>query len=109
QWRYTLGPSPLVRDTRSGKTTGRLDLVLDGHLDIFLMPADEQRPHFRPYRVAVEARGPGSRKDLDTHHLALSHPTAVVSLHPPRRQVVQATLVSQKRIGTSPDHQQRDR
>jgi hypothetical protein len=37
--RYTLGPQPLVRDARSGKSTGRLDLVLDGHLDAFLTPA----------------------------------------------------------------------
>jgi hypothetical protein len=37
--RYTLGPQPLVRDTRSGKSTGRLDLVLDGHLDAFLTAA----------------------------------------------------------------------
>src|SRR5262249_45250416 len=41
--RYTLGPSPLVRDTRSGKSTGRLDLVLEGHLDIFLTPMEDQR------------------------------------------------------------------
>jgi peptide chain release factor 2 len=40
--RYTLGPSPLVRDTRSGKNTGRLDQVLDGHLDAFLTPADAE-------------------------------------------------------------------
>jgi hypothetical protein len=33
--RYTLSPAPLVRDTLSGKTTGRLDEVLDGHLDQF--------------------------------------------------------------------------
>ncbi len=39
--RYTLGPSPLVRDTRSGKSTGRLDLVLDGQLDIFFTPPAE--------------------------------------------------------------------
>lgn len=36
--RYRLGPSPLVRDLRSGRTTGRLDLVLEGHLDGFLLP-----------------------------------------------------------------------
>ena len=40
--RYTLGPSPLVRDTRSGKSTGRLDQVLDGHLDAFLTPAETE-------------------------------------------------------------------
>src|SRR5205823_505232 len=28
--RYTLGPTTLVRDLRSGRTTGRLDQVLDG-------------------------------------------------------------------------------
>jgi peptide chain release factor 2 len=34
--RYTLGPTTLVRDLRSGRSTGRLDQVLDGHLDMFL-------------------------------------------------------------------------
>ena len=34
--RYTLGPSPLVRDQRTGRTTGRLDDVLDGDLGAFL-------------------------------------------------------------------------
>jgi hypothetical protein len=33
----------LVRDTRSGKSTGQLYLVLDGHLDHFLTPAEDQR------------------------------------------------------------------
>ena len=41
--RYTLGPSPLMRETRSGKSAGRLDLGLDGHLDTFLTPPEEQR------------------------------------------------------------------
>jgi hypothetical protein len=46
-WTYTLGPSPLVRDTRSGKSTGRLDLVLDSHLDLFLTLAeDSSNEHF---------------------------------------------------------------
>lgn len=36
--RYRLGPSTLVRDQRTGRTTGRLDQVLDGHLDMFLLP-----------------------------------------------------------------------
>jgi ATP-dependent Clp protease ATP-binding subunit ClpC len=36
--RYRLGPSALVRDHRTGKSTGRLDQVLDGHLDLFLLP-----------------------------------------------------------------------
>jgi ATP-dependent Clp protease ATP-binding subunit ClpC len=36
--RYSLGPSPLVRDERTGRRTGRLDQVLDGHLDLFLCP-----------------------------------------------------------------------
>jgi ATP-dependent Clp protease ATP-binding subunit ClpC len=36
--RYSLGPAPLVRDARSGRTTGRLDQVLNGHLDLFLTP-----------------------------------------------------------------------
>jgi protein subunit release factor B len=39
--RYTLSPAPLVRDTRSGKTTGRLDDVLDGHLDQFFTVEEE--------------------------------------------------------------------
>jgi ATP-dependent Clp protease ATP-binding subunit ClpC len=34
--RYTLGPAPRVRDLRSGRTTGRLDQVFEGHLDVFL-------------------------------------------------------------------------
>ncbi len=34
--RYTLGPTTLVRDLRSGRSTGRLDQVLEGHLDLFL-------------------------------------------------------------------------
>jgi protein subunit release factor A len=34
--RYTLGPTTLVRDLRSGRTTGRLDQVLEGQLDAFL-------------------------------------------------------------------------
>jgi hypothetical protein len=34
--RYTLGPSPLVRDQRTGRTTGRLEDVLDGDLGAFL-------------------------------------------------------------------------
>ena len=37
--RYTLGPTTLVRDLRSGRTTGRLDQVLDGQLEMFLRPA----------------------------------------------------------------------
>ncbi len=36
--RYTLGPTTLVRDLRSGRSTGRLDQVLEGHLDMFLTP-----------------------------------------------------------------------
>jgi len=31
-----------VRDTRSGKSTGRLDLLLDGHLDLFLTPSESE-------------------------------------------------------------------
>jgi ATP-dependent Clp protease ATP-binding subunit ClpC len=34
--RYTLGPTTLVRDLRSGRSTGRLDQVLEGQLDAFL-------------------------------------------------------------------------
>jgi ATP-dependent Clp protease ATP-binding subunit ClpC len=33
--RYALGPAPLVRDVRSGRSTGRLEQVLDGELDLF--------------------------------------------------------------------------
>jgi hypothetical protein len=36
--RYRLGPSTLVRDQRTGRSTGRLDQVLEGHLDMFLLP-----------------------------------------------------------------------
>jgi ATP-dependent Clp protease ATP-binding subunit ClpC len=36
--RYTLGPTTLVRDLRSGRTSGRLDQVLEGHLEAFLRP-----------------------------------------------------------------------
>jgi ATP-dependent Clp protease ATP-binding subunit ClpC len=39
--RYTLGPAPKVRDLRSGRATGRLDQVLDGHLEPFLAPPAE--------------------------------------------------------------------
>jgi len=34
--RYVLGPAPLVRDVRSRRSTGRLDRVLQGHIDVFL-------------------------------------------------------------------------
>ena len=36
--RYRRGPSTLVRDQRTGRSTGRLDQVLEGHLDMFLLP-----------------------------------------------------------------------
>ncbi len=36
--RYRLGPSQLVRDARTGRKSGRLRLVLEGHLDAFLVP-----------------------------------------------------------------------
>ncbi len=36
--RYSFGPAPLVRDARTGRTTGRIDDVLEGHLDAFLQP-----------------------------------------------------------------------
>jgi peptide chain release factor 2 len=39
--RYDLGPAPLVRDTRTGRTTGRIEQVLDGDLDRFLTAPDE--------------------------------------------------------------------
>jgi ATP-dependent Clp protease ATP-binding subunit ClpC len=41
--RYTLGPAALVRDLRSGRTTGRLDQVLEGQLDVFLVPPGAER------------------------------------------------------------------
>jgi ATP-dependent Clp protease ATP-binding subunit ClpC len=34
--RYILGPAPLVRDLRTRRSTGRLDRVLQGHIDMFL-------------------------------------------------------------------------
>ncbi len=34
--RYQLGPSPLVRDRRTGQSTGRLDKIMSGYLDAFL-------------------------------------------------------------------------
>jgi ATP-dependent Clp protease ATP-binding subunit ClpC len=42
--RYTLGPAPLVRDLRSGRSTGRLDQVFKGHLDMFLAPHRSAEP-----------------------------------------------------------------
>ncbi|MBI3847205.1 MAG: AAA family ATPase [Planctomycetes bacterium] len=39
--RYVLGPSPLVRDTRTGRSTGRLDRVLAGDLDLFVLPMEK--------------------------------------------------------------------
>jgi protein subunit release factor A len=38
--RYALGPAPLVRDARSGRSTGRLEQVLAGDLDLFLAPGE---------------------------------------------------------------------
>jgi ATP-dependent Clp protease ATP-binding subunit ClpC len=38
--RYVLGPSPVVRDSRTGRSTGRLDRVLAGDLDLFVLPPD---------------------------------------------------------------------
>jgi len=44
--RYTFGPAPLVRDFRTRRTTGRIDLVLAGRLDAFLVPPDsDARAH----------------------------------------------------------------
>jgi peptide chain release factor 2 len=34
--RYVLGPAPLVRDLRTRRSTGRLDRVWQGHIDMFL-------------------------------------------------------------------------
>ncbi len=39
--RYRLGSSQLVRDARTQRRTGRLDNVLGGHLDAFLIPFSE--------------------------------------------------------------------
>jgi ATP-dependent Clp protease ATP-binding subunit ClpC len=36
--RYGLGPAPLVRDVRTGRSTGRVEQVLEGQLDLFLGP-----------------------------------------------------------------------
>jgi ATP-dependent Clp protease ATP-binding subunit ClpC len=36
--RYGLGPAPLVRDVRTGRSTGRVEAVLEGQLDVFLLP-----------------------------------------------------------------------
>jgi len=44
--RYRLGPTTLVRDQRTGRHTARLDQVLQGHLDPFLLrtlPAADDR------------------------------------------------------------------
>jgi protein subunit release factor B len=38
--RYSLGRARLVRDARSGRSTGRLEQVFDGQLDAFLRPPD---------------------------------------------------------------------
>jgi peptide chain release factor 2 len=40
--RYGLGPQPLVRDVRTGLSTGRVDQVLEGQLDVFLLPPRQQ-------------------------------------------------------------------
>jgi ATP-dependent Clp protease ATP-binding subunit ClpC len=45
--RYTLGPAPLVRDVRTRIKTGRLDQVLRGHLDMFLIPPATPGPRAR--------------------------------------------------------------
>lgn len=42
--RYTIGPAPLVRDLRTGLSTGRLDQVLSGQLDRFLILPGENPP-----------------------------------------------------------------
>jgi hypothetical protein len=40
--RYGLGPQPLVRDVRTGRSTGRVEQVLDGQLDVFLLPPGQE-------------------------------------------------------------------
>jgi len=37
---YSLGPNPRVIDRRSGTSTGRIDRILKGELESFLIPAD---------------------------------------------------------------------
>ncbi len=41
--RYRLGPTTLVRDQRTGRSSGRLDQIIDGHLDMFLLPPDYKK------------------------------------------------------------------
>jgi ATP-dependent Clp protease ATP-binding subunit ClpC len=43
--RYVLGPTPLVRDRRTGRSTGRLQPVLDGEIDFLLADADPGPAH----------------------------------------------------------------
>jgi hypothetical protein len=42
--RYALGAAPLVRDARSGRSTGRIDQVFDGSLDVFLAAPPREGP-----------------------------------------------------------------
>jgi hypothetical protein len=35
---YGLGPAPLVDDVRTGRSTGRVEAVLEWQLDVFLLP-----------------------------------------------------------------------
>jgi hypothetical protein len=39
--RYALGPTPFVRDLRSGRRTSKVDRVLEGRIEEFLVPARE--------------------------------------------------------------------
>ncbi len=41
--RYILGPAPLVRDLRTRRSTGRLDRVLQGHIDMFLQSEPDRQ------------------------------------------------------------------
>jgi hypothetical protein len=38
--RYTFGPAPMVRDRRTGRSTGRLDRVLAGELELVVGGGD---------------------------------------------------------------------
>jgi ATP-dependent Clp protease ATP-binding subunit ClpA/protein subunit release factor B len=42
--RYRLGPTTQVKDLRTNKVTGRLDRVLEGDLDMFLISLESTRP-----------------------------------------------------------------
>ena len=55
--RYDLGTSPRVRDQRSGRTTGRLDEVLDGDLDRVRAVASAPKAKPQPEKPQRDAPG----------------------------------------------------